>query len=60
MQLNKIVYIDLADPLPKSYAPKKGEEMNRSTYGTMRYKNICPFVCFTLQKVIFCGVRIAT
>ena len=36
MQLNKIVYIDLADPLPKSYAPKKGEEMNRSTYGTMR------------------------
>ena len=37
MQLNKIVYIDLADKLPKSYAPKKGEEMNRSTYSTMRY-----------------------
>ena len=32
MQLNKIMYIDLVDPLPKSYAPKKGEEMNRSTY----------------------------
>ena len=39
MQLNKIVYIDLADPLPKSYAPKKGEEMNRSTYSTMLYKD---------------------
>ena len=37
MQLNKIMYIDLVDPLPKSYAPKKGEEMNRSTYCTMRY-----------------------
>ena len=37
MQLNKIMYIDLADPLPKSYAPKKGEEMNRSTYSTMLY-----------------------
>ena len=37
MQPNKIMYIDLADPLPKSYAPKKGEEMNRSTYRTMRY-----------------------
>ena len=37
MQPNKIMYIDLADPLPKSYAPKKGEEMNRSTYSTMRY-----------------------
>ena len=23
MQLNKIMYIDLADPPPKSYAPKK-------------------------------------
>ena len=40
MQLNKIMYIDLPDPLPKSYAPKKGEEMNRSTYGTMRYSGI--------------------
>ena len=39
MQPNKIMYIDLADPLPKSYAPKKGEEMNRSTYSTMRYNN---------------------
>ena len=29
MQLNKTMYIDLPDPLPKSYAPKKGEEMNR-------------------------------
>ena len=31
MQLNKIMYIDLADPLPKSYTPKKikGKEMNR-------------------------------
>ena len=37
MQPNKIMYIDLADPLPKSYAPKKVEEMNRSTYSTMRY-----------------------
>ena len=37
MQLNTIMYIDLADPLPKSYAPKKGEEMNRSTYSTMCY-----------------------
>ena len=37
MQLNKIMYIDLVDPLAKSYAPKKGEEMNRSTYSTMRY-----------------------
>ena len=37
MQPNKIMYIDLADPLPKSYAPKKGEELNRSTYSTMRY-----------------------
>ena len=37
MQLNKIMYIDLVAPLPKSYAPKKGEEMNRSTYSTMRY-----------------------
>ena len=33
------MYIDLADPLPKSYATKKGEEMNRSTYGTMRYND---------------------
>ena len=40
MQPNKIMYIDLADPLPKSYAPKKGEEMNRSTYSTMRYSVI--------------------
>ena len=31
------MYIDLADPLPKSYAPKKGEEVNRSTYSTRRY-----------------------
>ena len=31
------MYIDLADPIPKSYAPKKGEEINRSTYSTMRY-----------------------
>ena len=38
MQPNKIRYIDLADPLPKSYAPKKGEEMNGSTYSTMRYR----------------------
>ena len=37
MQPNKIMYIDLVDPLPKSYAPKKGEDMNRSTYSTMRY-----------------------
>ena len=37
MEPNKIMYIDLADPLPKSYAPKKGEEMNTSTYSTMRY-----------------------
>ena len=37
MQLNNIMFIDPADPLPKSYAPKKGEEMNRSTYITMRY-----------------------
>ena len=37
MQLNKIMYIDLADPLPKSYAPEKGEEMNRSSYSTIRY-----------------------
>ena len=37
MQPNKIMYIDLPNPLPKSYAPKKGEEMNRSTYSTMRY-----------------------
>ena len=40
MQLNKIMCIDLPDPLPKSYAPKKGEEMNRSTYSTMRYRLI--------------------
>ena len=40
MQPNKIMYIDLADPLPKSYAPKKGEEMNRSTYSTMRYTEL--------------------
>ena len=39
MQPNKIMYIDLADPLPKSYTPKKGEEMNRSTYSTMRYSD---------------------
>ena len=38
MQLNKIMYIDLADPLPKSYAPKKGEKMNRSTCSKMRYR----------------------
>ena len=38
MQSNKIMYIDLVDPLPKSYAPKKGEEINRSTYSTMRYR----------------------
>ena len=38
MQLNKTMYIDLVDPLPKSYAPKKGEEMNRSTYSTIRYR----------------------
>ena len=37
MQLNKTMYIDLVDPLPKSYAPKKGEKMNRSTYSTMHY-----------------------
>ena len=37
MQPNKIMYIGLANPLPKSYAPKKGEEMNRSAYSTMRY-----------------------
>ena len=39
MQPNKIMYIDLPDPLPKSYAPKMGEEMNRSTYSTMRYND---------------------
>ena len=37
MQPNKIMFIDLVNPLPKSYALKKGEEMNRSTYRTMRY-----------------------
>ena len=35
MQPNEIMYIDLADPLPKSYAPIKGEEMKRSTYSSM-------------------------
>ena len=40
MQLNKTMYIDLVDPLPKSYAPKKGEEMNRSTYRTMHHNAI--------------------
>ena len=55
MQPNKIMYIDLADPLPKSYAPKKGEEMNRSTYGAMRYtfphlKIIFPKNLFSHQK----------
>ena len=40
MQPNKIMYIDLADPLLKSYAPKKGEEMNTSTYSTMRYREL--------------------
>ena len=39
MQLNKTMYLDRVDPLPKSYAPKKGEEMNRSTYSTMRYSH---------------------
>ena len=37
------MYIDLADPLPKSYAPKKGEEMNRSTYSTLRYNDLSHF-----------------
>ena len=40
MQLNKIMYIDLPEPLPKIYAPKKGDEMNNSTYSTMRYNNV--------------------
>ena len=44
MQLNKIMYIDLASPPAKNYAPKKGEEVNRSTYSTMRYNiNVCKF-----------------
>ena len=38
MQLNKTMFIDLIDPLPKIHTPKKGEETNRSTYSTMRYK----------------------
>ena len=38
MHPNKTMYIDLTGPLPESYAPKKGEEMNRSTYSTMRYR----------------------
>ena len=36
MQLNKIMYTDLAIPLSKSYAPEKGEEMNRSTYNALQ------------------------
>ena len=47
MQLNKTMFIDPADPLPKSYAPKKGEEMNRSTYSTMRY-NVLSFIFLCL------------
>ena len=43
MQPNKIMYIDLADPFLKSYAPKKVEEMNRSTYSTMRYRHLVYF-----------------
>ena len=43
MQLNKIMYIDLVDPLLKSYAPKKGKEMNQSTYRTMRYNAVIAF-----------------
>ena len=43
MQPNKIMYIDLADPLPKVTHQKKGEEMNRSTYSTIRYNKIKQF-----------------
>ena len=68
MQPNKIMYIDLPDPLPKSYAPKKGEEMNRSTYSTMRYTiymYMCVYVntytCIDIyidvQNIIYCFSR---
>ena len=41
MQLNKTTYIDLVDPLPKSFAPIKGEEMNRSlSYSKMRLRYV--------------------
>ena len=50
MQLIKIMYIDLVDPLPRSYAPKKAEEMNRSTYSTMRYNVIETFLLFFLPN----------
>ena len=62
MQLNKIMYIDLADPLPKSYAPKKGEEMNRSTYSTMRYslntakvgrKDFPPYLAYSKYRKLY-------
>ena len=56
MQLNKIMYIDLVDPLPKSYARKKGEEMNRSTYSTMRYNVI--FFFHTKIFVIFLSIMV--
>ena len=51
MQPNKIMYIDVADPLPKSYAPKKGEEMNRSTYSTMRYILHALYIYKKIEKV---------
>ena len=56
MQPNKVMYIDLLDPLPKSYAPKKGEEMNRSTYSTMRYTK--PFLKISQTQKITAGNKL--
>ena len=53
MQLNKTMYIDIVDPLPKSYAPKEGEEMNRSTYSTMRYNSKLSFFFYVKHDGVF-------
>ena len=61
------MYKDLVNLIPKSYAPKKkGEEMNRSTYSTMRYTEPCYLPrglisiliisCLMLSNFSFCNV----
>ena len=63
MQLNKIMYIDPADPLPKSYAPKKRVRKwidQHSTYSTMRYNNKDWTVCIVTSCCLLLNIQSGT
>ncbi|RUS74754.1 hypothetical protein EGW08_017483 [Elysia chlorotica] len=64
MQPNKIMYIDLADPLPKSYAPKKVPLKARQIHKRQHHDpwNLCPREmnsgdCFYVYLKVYAQLR---